>query len=1177
MVDPAVAASLARASNLSTYTSAQLDATKSWVVGFNAGQVPSAADLAGKVNASVTGTVSVLTDTLVLKFDDATPWQTARSQLGALPGTAYFYPLVPLVYTTRAVPNDQYFNNQWHLVNTGQTGGLVGADANVVNVWDDFQGEGVVIGVIDSGTQYDHPDLIDTYRADLSFDYVDDEPDPRPGLRDENHGTAVAGVALAEGNNGLGVSGSAPLAELAAMRLITGDPITDFQIAGALSHMGQEIDLYNNSWGPARTGTPGADVPLAFAGPATLAAIRSGALTGRGGLGNIYLFAAGNDNLVFDNTNNQQFTNSRFVLAVAGIDHRGQQAVYSTPGASLFISGYTWSGVFNDGITTADRTGTSGYNFLAGAADGDPFPDLNYTSTFSGTSSATPLVSGVVALVLQANPNLTYRDVQYILAETAEKNDPLDAGWHTNAAGYHHNHRYGFGAIDAEAAVNAALSWTPVLPEVTLATPILTTNLALPDGVSKVSATAELSGDINVEWAEVVFNATHPSIGNLQVTLISPSGTRSVLAEKHFDTSDNYTNWVFSTPRNWGESSQGVWTIEVADLETGDGGTFNSFQLNLYGVTTASPRAIDDTATTAEDIPVVIDVLANDFDPDGALVLSSVAIAGQPANGTVQVNPATGEITYTPDLNFAGVDTFRYTVLDNEGAVTRAATVTVTVTPDSDPPVAVDDVFQITLPNPIQIDVLANDTDPDIGGTIDRTTLVIVTPPSHGSVSVDPGTGVITYTPDATFDRNDTFEYQVRDEDGNLSNVATVTVGSPNQAPVAVDDVALTTLNSDVLIEVLDDDTDADGVIDPSTVSVFDQPQHGVVVVDTATGRVLYTPDPNFSGSDSFSYTVSDNNGAVSNVAFVSITIDPIGVPLALNDEFVLGGFRALRLISLTSNEVGSNPLTAKLARAPLFGAVRLEPDGTFTYTQGPGFEGLDTFEYVLNDGTQDSNRATVRLVGGNYNAVRRLYQDLLGRGATDAELLGWSGAMERGFPLDAVVREFQKTDEYAVQQINKIYRQLLKREGEFDALVAWAAEFRLGRTLESISALIAASFEYASLTNFTDTNFVRGLYRDLLGRTTTPTAGEVNAWVDALSQGASRESVALLFTTTREYSSNLVNTFFLDYLARPTDSKSNRTWTNAMVAGLSRFEVEARILGSSEYLAPRITDGPVT
>ncbi|GAF72051.1 unnamed protein product, partial [marine sediment metagenome] len=353
---------------------------------------------------------------------------------------------------------------------------------------------------------------------------------------------------------------------------------TDATAAAAMTHEYQEIDVYNNSWGPG--GFLYGDDPL------FLAALQDGVTNGRGGLGNVYAFAAGNGRQIDNDVNHNARANSRYTIAVAAIDHDGHYSYYSTPGASLLVSGYSNS-VYS-GITTTDRTGEDGYN-VTGTGDGDPLADIDYTSTFGGTSSAAPLVSGVIALMLEANPGLTYRDVQHILVETAEMNDPADADWVYNAAGYQVNHNYGFGAIDAAAAVGAAINWQPVAEEKSLASGLIDVAATIPDDdTTGISSSVTLGDGVKqIEWVEVTFDAEHDYPADLEVVLIGPDGTESVLANAtdyfYMFNPAGYDQWTFTSARHWGSSAEGEWTLQVKDLISPDAGTWNSWELTVYG------------------------------------------------------------------------------------------------------------------------------------------------------------------------------------------------------------------------------------------------------------------------------------------------------------------------------------------------------------------------------------------------------------------------------------------------------------------------------------------------------------------------------------------------------------------------------------------------------------------
>ncbi|MDY6874909.1 MAG: tandem-95 repeat protein [Chloroflexota bacterium] len=281
------------------------------------------------------------------------------------------------------------------------------------------------------------------------------------------------------------------------------------------------------------------------------------------------------------------------------------------------------------------------------------------------------------------------------------------------------------------------------------------------------------------------------------------------------------------------------------------------------------PTAEDDSDTTDEDTPVVIDVLANDSDPDGDDLTVSDYDVTSTEGGTVDCTSA-GMCTYTPPADFGGSDTFDYTISDGYGG-SDTATVTVTVNLVNDPPVAVDDADATDEDTPVIISVTANDTDVD--GTINPATVTIVDEPSDGSVSVDPVSGDVTYSPDADFNGSDSFTYTVEDDEGAVSNVATVTVtvAAANDPPVAVDDSDTTDEDTPVVIDVLANDSDPDG--DDLTVSDYDVTStEGGTVDCTSAGLCTYTPPAGFSGSDTFGYTISDGHGG-SDTATVTVTV----------------------------------------------------------------------------------------------------------------------------------------------------------------------------------------------------------------------------------------------------------------------------------------------------------------
>ncbi|HEY8503087.1 MAG TPA: proprotein convertase P-domain-containing protein, partial [Gemmataceae bacterium] len=304
--------------------------------------------------------------------------------------------------------------------------------------------------------------------------------------------------------------------------------------------------------------------------------------------------AGGNGRLVDDNSNFDGNANSRFAIAVAAVDHAGRFAPYSEPGANLLVTapsnffGLPGTGTGPSGsigITTTDLVGLDGYNDGLPASTMAGFPD--YTNDFGGTSSAAPLVSGIIALMLEANPNLTYRDVQHILAVTARKTDPTDLDWTTNAAGYHVNHNYGFGMVDAAAAVNLAKNWQNLPPQSHVSTGLIHVGEGIQDNqpFRGVTRFVEVKEDLSLEWVTLTFNGSHTYRGDLRIVLTSPSGTVSVLATPRLgDPTPGPFSWTFSTARLRGESAKGLWTVTVSDEFLQETGTFDSFQLDFYGV-----------------------------------------------------------------------------------------------------------------------------------------------------------------------------------------------------------------------------------------------------------------------------------------------------------------------------------------------------------------------------------------------------------------------------------------------------------------------------------------------------------------------------------------------------------------------------------------------------------------
>ena len=531
-------------------------------------------------------------DSLVYTAD--TPAQ-ALSAATNLRGTGKIMatPLLFLSGTGLFLPDDPLFKDQWHIRGRGQNGAKKTSDARITPVWELrdssgtlIRGAGITIGIVEDGVQIDHPDLVTNISPTYFFNWGSGAAsDPNPQTAANNHGTPVAGVAAASGYNGIGVTGVAPQAKIAPLRFWS-DPFTDSDEAELYAYGSSGIRVKNNSWGLGNRTTA----------LTTLGALARSSIANAAQGGQIILYAAGNGLQEGEDVNFRERQNSIYVLSVAASNDQGRQTDYSTPGSAVLITGPAGGDIFNfsssrpQGTSTADRTGTDGYNIggvnISGNTD---YVNADYTENFNGTSSACPVVSGVTALVLQANPSLNWRDVKEIYIRSATRNDSGDSDWARNGAGFWFNHKYGAGLINASEAVRLAKNWSNLGTMTSVSIPLSSLPNTIRDnnagGLVKYFDTRSLSG-LRVEHATVTTDISHPSRGELQIQLTSPAGTTSRLAEKHTsyapDPAD-YPDWTFSTVHNWGEDSRGLWKLKIADRAPGNTGTLNSATLTLYG------------------------------------------------------------------------------------------------------------------------------------------------------------------------------------------------------------------------------------------------------------------------------------------------------------------------------------------------------------------------------------------------------------------------------------------------------------------------------------------------------------------------------------------------------------------------------------------------------------------
>ncbi|WFD31516.1 kexin [Malassezia sp. CBS 17886] len=476
--------------------------------------------------------------------------------------------------------NDPLFYKQWHLVNDEQRGN----DLNLSIPWQNATGKGVVVSLIDDGIDYHHPDLAKNFFPNGSYDFNDHTPLPEPRLFDDTHGTRCAGEIAAVKNEYCGV-GVAPDAQVAGIRILSG-PISDADEAAALNYGYQETSIYSCSWGPSDNGKS-MDAPKGLVAKALL----NGIYNGRGGNGNLYVFAGGNGGASDDQCNFDGYTNSIFTITIAAVDHRGRRPYYSEMCSAIIAS--SWSSGAGQMIYTTDVSkGT----------------DRRCTSHHGGTSAAAPLVAGMLALALEIRPDLTWRDAQHLLIASTFVNSPDDPDWQQTQAGLRYSHKFGFGVVDATRLLENARRHRRVGPQAWLTAPRLSvahaaSALAHDGGRNHTFAvTRAMLHDANLARLEHVTATVwiaHENRGSVQVALYSPHGTKSVLASPRRYDSDGagFPGWTFMSLKHWHEDPVGTWTLEVSDhsapgMQLSAPGNFSAWSLTLWGEARNASRAV---------------------------------------------------------------------------------------------------------------------------------------------------------------------------------------------------------------------------------------------------------------------------------------------------------------------------------------------------------------------------------------------------------------------------------------------------------------------------------------------------------------------------------------------------------------------------------------------------------
>ncbi len=424
--------------------------------------------------------------------------------------------------------------------------------------------------IVDNGLDPGHEDLVENVDASRNFDVLGDDRVLRPRL---SHGTAVAGLIAARDND-LGVRGVAPRATIYVHNAIVRG--SDANLVAGMLHEQDHTQVSNNSWGAAAG--PGLDTaPFIWE-----LAIEQGLTDGADGKGIVYVFPAGNGGLD-DYSNLEEYVNHYGVIAACAVDDRGIQTSSSESGSNLWVCAPSRQRG-RQGIATTDN-----YS--------------RYRESFGGTSASAPQVSGVAALVLAANDSLTWRDVKLILASSARKNDPSNSDWlagspeyRNESDSYRFNHRYGFGMVDAAAAVEMALNWVnlPPFQEITAVSGDL--DLAIRDS-SRDPVEVKLTLPEGVSFTESIelqIDFAHEAVRDLEIELQSPSGNTSVIAPDTGTKSVQVSEAVFipvswdgrfrfGSARHLGENAAGEWILRITDRHSRDSGRLRSWQITAYG------------------------------------------------------------------------------------------------------------------------------------------------------------------------------------------------------------------------------------------------------------------------------------------------------------------------------------------------------------------------------------------------------------------------------------------------------------------------------------------------------------------------------------------------------------------------------------------------------------------
>ncbi|CAG2222108.1 unnamed protein product [Mytilus edulis] len=437
---------------------------------------------------------------------------------------------------------DTQWSNLWHLNDA------VSPSMKVNEAWNaGYSGSGIKVAILDDGLQTDHTDLNSNVDTVNDYDYQSTDDDPTPDFGD-SHGTKVAGFIAAEKDNNDCTVGIAYASTIIGVRILGTRGLTDSEEAQALNHyLNGGVDIYSNSWGP----TEG----YGFSGPDTLtqSALQEGTTNGRGGKGVIYTWAAGNGQTT-DNCNGDGYTNSIYTIGVTSVAE-GKNAC----NGRYLTSTTTSSGCTSDGM--------------------------------QGTSFSTPIASGIIALALQANSALTWRDIQHMIVLTSSRNGFTDSysSWATNGAGKEYSQVLGFGLMNAEGMVTQAASWTNVPTQQTCTTATFTGSGSTSGGSSfrtdsKSISSSDCSSISYLEHVTIDISFSYTRYRDMMTRFIFPQ-----LVHYH----GHLCQFIFGR-----ESPIGQWTLKFRSYGGNSVVTVSSWSMTFYGTATDPLPNIDQCIST---------------------------------------------------------------------------------------------------------------------------------------------------------------------------------------------------------------------------------------------------------------------------------------------------------------------------------------------------------------------------------------------------------------------------------------------------------------------------------------------------------------------------------------------------------------------------------------------------